>query len=146
MIPITILITTFRTTTGLNHREHHMARMRRVAAEHQRVDGVLSRAFPGAMYGSPDAFRAAVGAPPFTVTLTRVSPRLADDDNVVGGLKNVRDRVATWLGTGDGPKAPVRWLYQQEQGPFAVRIRIEGGPGSSLFGDTCPRSVLGAAS
>lgn len=64
------------------------------------------------------------------VTLTRVSPRKCDGDNLQGALKHVRDQVAQELGLDDGD-ARLTWLYQQEQrgrGHWGVRIRIEEAP------------------
>lgn len=125
MTPLVLVLEGLRTTTGLNAREHWRARSARVEREHNHVDAHLSMRFRGHMWGDPSAFRAHVGPPPYVVTLTRVSPRLADDDNAIAGLKGIRDRIADWLGTGDGPTSPVRWRYDQVRGPWAVRVRIE---------------------
>jgi len=127
--PLVIELVGLRTQTGLNAREHHMARKRRVSAERQRVMTELFMKFPDrSMPGFPDIghIRKLAGPAPYVVTLTRKSPRLADDDNVVGGLKAVRDQVGEVIGTGDGPKAPVSWRYGQEQADWGVRIEIEG--------------------
>lgn len=65
---------------------------------------------------------------PVVVTLTRIGPRDLDTDNLAGGFKSIRDEVAAWLGTGDGTKAPVTWVYAQERGPtktYACRITVE---------------------
>lgn len=118
MTPLEFTIDGFRTTTGLNSRENWRTRADRVRAERARV-WVEIRRHCGTL--GPQV------KPPYVVTLTRISPRLADDDNLSGGLKSSRDEVATWLGTGDGPKSPVTWRYQQERGSFAVRIRVESG-------------------
>ena len=128
MSTVEVLFDGLRTNRGLNAREHWRARASRVLREKTFIDTRLSILFRGLMWGDPSSFRAAVGPPPYTVTITRISPRLADDDNVIGGLKSIRDELAAWLGTGDGPKAPVRWRYSQEQsigGKWGVRARIE---------------------
>lgn len=125
MDPLELNISPFRTTTGLNSREHWRARARRVQMERIRTASCLEKAARGCMPGDPSGFRKRCGSPPFVVTLTRVCPRATDDDNVIAGFKAVRDETAHWLGTGDSPSAPVQWRYGQERGPFAVRIRIE---------------------
>ena len=40
----------------------------------------------------------------------------------IGALKGVRDQVAAWLGVDDRHKHIVRYAYEQERGPWAVRI------------------------
>jgi hypothetical protein len=62
--------------------------------------------------------------PLLTVTLTRVSARQLDDDNLRGALKAVRDQVACALGVDDG-SALVRWEYRQEKGEDGVEVRVE---------------------
>ena len=63
------------------------------------------------------------------VTLTRVSPRPFDDDNLRAAFKGVRDGVADALQFDDAhPK--FRWEYAQERGKpkqNAVRIEIAEG-------------------
>mgnify|MGYP001570560197 FL=1 len=76
------------------------------------------------------------------VTLTRVAPRLMDDDNLAGALKACRDQVATHLRVDDRDSC-VRWVVEQRKGgvrEYAVEVRIE--PRSA----TCPAcgSVVGA--
>jgi hypothetical protein len=107
-----------RTTTGLNAREHWRARSRRVAFEKDVTREWLNRR------------RAPPSGRKLLVTLTRVSPasKLPDDDNVVAGLKAVRDAVGEWLGCGDAPDAPVSWRYRAERGEWAVRITVEEVP------------------
>ena len=57
------------------------------------------------------------------VTLTRIAPSNGlDDDNLAGALKAVRDEVAAWLGVDDKDRATVRYEYEQERGPWDVRI------------------------
>jgi len=64
--------------------------------------------------------------PPCTVTLTRVSPRFLDDDNVRGALKSVRDGIADRLGINDRDPR-VSWRYEQRRGKpreYAVHVEI----------------------
>lgn len=62
--------------------------------------------------------------PPMIVTLTRLAPRLLDDDNLRGSLKSVRDSVAAWLGIDDG-NALVRYHYgQQKHGAYGVLVDV----------------------
>lgn len=60
---------------------------------------------------------------PLLVTLTRIAPSSGlDDDNLASALKSVRDQVAAWLGVDDKLRDIVRYEYEQERGPWAVRI------------------------
>ena len=52
---------------------------------------------------------------PITITLTRIAPRVLDDDNLASGFKAVRDGVADWLGIDDGSKR-LTWVYAQRKG------------------------------
>jgi len=98
-----------RTGLGLNSREHYMVRKRRVANERQAVAYVLGPQVKP--------------TPPLIVTLTRIAPSNGlDDDNLAGSLKSVRDQVAEWLGVDDRDRKTVRYEYEQERGPWGVRI------------------------
>lgn len=92
-----------------NLREHHMARHRRTDAQKR---ATRARCPPW------------TGGPLLVVTLTRVSPRPLDDDNLRSALKSVRDAVATWLRIDDASPL-VRWEYAQEKGPTPL-VRVEG--------------------
>lgn len=62
-----------------------------------------------------------------SVTLTRISPRRLDDDNLRGALKAVRDGVADWFGVPDNDPR-IKWEYSQERGKpkeHGVRITVE---------------------
>lgn len=62
---------------------------------------------------------------PVVVRMTRLGGRGLDTDGLAGSLKYVRDTVALVLGTGDGPKGPVRWeCHQQPGGPYGVLIDL----------------------
>ncbi len=73
-------------------------------------------------YRTPPALKTL--GPLLVVTLTRVSPRQMDDDNLRGALKGVRDQVASALGVDDRSKL-VRWDYEQEKGEPAVDVTVE---------------------
>lgn len=72
-------------------------------------------------YRTPPALK--VLGPLLVVTLTRVSPRELDDDNLRGALKGVRDQVASALGVDDRSRL-VRWEYGQEKGEPSVRVDV----------------------
>jgi hypothetical protein len=60
------------------------------------------------------------------VVITRVGPRVLDDDNRTASAKGVRDAVAAWLGVDDGAES-VRWEVRGEVARgYAVRISVEG--------------------
>ncbi len=66
---------------------------------------------------------------PVVVTLSRMAPRLLDDDNPE--VKAVRDQVAEWLGVNDGDTDLVKFVTAQEKrGEFGCRIRIEKAGGA----------------
>lgn len=60
------------------------------------------------------------------VTITRRAPRPLDDDNLVGGCKQLRDAIAELLGRkGDAEKDGLVWEYRQERGEKMTVITIE---------------------
>lgn len=66
---------------------------------------------------------------PCVVTLTRIGPRLLDDDNLRGALKAVRDGIADRLGVDDADPR-VEWRYAQRRGEprqYAVDVAIANG-------------------
>lgn len=65
--------------------------------------------------------------PLLVVTLTRVSPRPLDDDNLRGALKAYRDGVASWLKVDDASPL-VKWEYAQAEGEASVRVEIQLAP------------------
>lgn len=98
-----------RTVSGMNAREHWRARAGRVKGERQLVAWHLATVKKPAV--------------PLVVTLTRIAPSNGlDDDNLAGALKAVRDEIAAWLGVDDRDRATVRYEYEQERGPWGVRI------------------------
>lgn len=108
---------------GQNDRYGHpMARASRVRRERDAAGLAV-----GAALGS---YGVAGRGPPYVVTITRVAPSAGlDDDNLAGACKAWRDGVADALGTGDGPKSPVKWRYLQRRGPWAVEVSIAWGQG-----------------
>jgi hypothetical protein len=103
-----------------NLREHWAARHRRAKAQ----DDAVTYSLIG------DRTLAALVATggPYLVTLTRIAPRLCDDDNAIAGFKNVRDSIARLLGVDDGDASLVAWIYGQDKAKrYAAHIRIEAG-------------------
>ena len=99
-----------RTGRGLNAREHHQVRAKRVRAERKAVAWMLRGTPPPA---------------PLIVTMTRIAPSAGlDDDNLISSCKAIRDEIAKWLGVDD--KHPsVKYVCQQRRGPWAVGIQID---------------------
>lgn len=63
-----------------------------------------------------------------TVELTRVSPRVLDDDNLRGALKATRDQIADELGLKSDRDPRVCWVYAQQRGKpkeHAVTVEVE---------------------
>jgi hypothetical protein len=50
---------------------------------------------------------------PCTVRLTRLARGKLDSDNLQGAFKAVRDEIAAYLRTNDGPKGGIEWVYGQ---------------------------------
>lgn len=106
---MSIYIHNLRTKGGMNSREHHQVRARRVRMERQMVAAYVN--------GQPKP------QTPLLVTLTRIAPSSGlDDDNLASALKSVRDQVAAWLGVDDKLRDVVRYQYRQQKGPWAVGI------------------------
>jgi hypothetical protein len=64
---------------------------------------------------------------PCVVTLTRIAPRILDDDNLASGFKAIRDGVADRLGVDDRDPR-VQWRYAQRPGKpkqYAALVRID---------------------
>lgn len=64
---------------------------------------------------------------PITITLTRIAPRVLDDDNLASGFKAARDGIADWLGIDDGSKR-LAWRYGQSKskpGEYAAIVSVE---------------------
>jgi hypothetical protein len=100
--------------SGPNSREHWAVKARRVKSERRAVQLMLA-----AKRKRPSL--------PATVTLTRFSAHLLDDDNAVGSMKAVRDEVARWLGVDDGdPRVSWRvWQRKCKRVEAGTLIQIE---------------------
>lgn len=109
-----ILEMPMRTYSEMNTRGHWSVRARR--AKSQRFESMVwvRSSFP---------VREILEARRITVKLTRVGPRELDSDNLAGSLKAVRDGIADALELDDGDKR-LTWLYEQEQGAYAVRVEV----------------------
>ena len=103
-----------RLVAEVNDRRYWRARAGRAREQHEAVRDALV------------ALRVPAG-PRWVVTITRESPGSPDDDNVTGSAKHVRDAIGAWLGTGDAPAAPVRWVTRHARRPqgHAVVVTIE---------------------
>lgn len=106
-----VTIGDFKTCGGMNAREHHMARARRVKSERAVVGWSLTG------HPKPEL--------PLLVTLTRIAPSSGlDDDNLASALKSCRDAFAEWIGVDDKHRDIVRYSYAQARGPWSVRIEV----------------------
>lgn len=99
--------------------EHWRARASRNKAQRAHVSLRLS----GRSTARNACIACALQGEPLVCTLTRISPRKLDSDNLQSAFKAVRDQVAEELGINDGSDA-VRWDYAQESGKQAIRIEI----------------------
>lgn len=113
---LSVAIPGLRLSSTLNDRRHWRKRAGSAKAQRLLANLHLSR-FP-----KPTG--------PVVVTITRVSPRQLDSDNLAGACKSVRDGVADWLGVDDGVAERaglVLWQCAQEvkAKTYEVRILIE---------------------
>lgn len=109
-----VYIIPVKTYSKLNAREHWAVRSRRTKTERRAAGYIVPNTTPVA--GT-------------TVTLTRISPRPLDDDNLRGALKAIRDGVADRLGI-DDRDSRVTWQYGQRRGEprqHAVEVAIQMG-------------------
>lgn len=107
---------------GLNSREHHMARHRRVLKEREAVSWAFK---PRSAKAQLAEDRGRNPDNRWVVVLTRLSPGRLDDDNLAGAFKAVRDQVADELGLDDGDER-LKFLYAQSGCPAKERfIEIE---------------------
>lgn len=100
-----------KTVSGMNAREHHMTRARRVKAERAATAWALVTLKAPAV--------------PCTVNLTRLAPSNGlDSDNLQSSMKGVRDQIAVWLGIDD--KDPrVEWKYSQgRESAYGVVVEV----------------------
>lgn len=102
-----------------NLREHWRARAAR-AKTHRLQARLLTQ-----QNYAPLAVSLSFPSSQITVTLTRVSPRQLDSDNLASACKGTRDGIADALGLDDGDSR-LTWQYQQQKGkPPRVRVEIE---------------------
>lgn len=95
-----------------NSREHWAAKAKRVKLHRDTAYVVIRKALE---YCKPL---------PCVVTLTRVAPRMLDDDNLRQAMKAIRDGIADWLGVDD--RSPlIRWEYGQEKASKYHAVRVE---------------------
>ncbi len=111
LVSVTVPI---RTVSEANRRDHWAKRAKR--AKVQRFAAFVHIEIA---CGS----RIASSLVPCAVTMTRLSARNLDDDNLRGALKAIRDGVADALAVDDRDPR-VTWEYGQEKGPAGVRIEI----------------------
>jgi hypothetical protein len=123
MTTIVDVVVPIKTTSKTNARGHWSKLARRASEERGATGYALMRAGlkqrpqPLKVGGTVLLVDVLVDPPlPCTVTLTRLSERELDDDNVRGALKSVRDAVAAWLGIDDRDKR-VEWRYGQQKRP-----------------------------
>lgn len=112
---MTKIVLPLRTVNSLNVREHWAKRAKRAKAERK-----------DAYYGASDALPRLTTVMPLTLLITRIAPRVMDDDGCIASMKNIRDGIADWLGVNDGSDA-VKWTYAQRKGEpkeYAVEIEI----------------------
>ncbi len=102
-----ILTLPIETCSESNQRDHWAKR----AARARRQRGVTTLAC---------AMAARAVQLPVVVTLTRISPRPLDDDNLRGALKAVRDGVADAFGL-DDRNPQLRFEYAQRRGGVGER-------------------------
>jgi hypothetical protein len=111
----TVVLPGLKTVSLTNQREHWRSRSARAKSQRRAVAAAWPR-------GTWNTDQLPVGSV-LVVTLTRISPRELDDDNLRGALKSVRDQVAACLYLDDRDKRFV-WLYAQEKGATGVRIEV----------------------
>ncbi len=117
MIALTLAI---RTVSEANSHEHWRLRQKRAKAQRSTAGVVILAALR-----APGTRRVTF---PATVTLTRLAPSQGlDSDNLAGSQKHVRDGIADALGIDDRDPR-VTWLYDQERGPWGVRVVIAPAP------------------
>jgi len=98
------------TVSESNRRDHWRVKAKRAKAQRQMAAMLVPRC-----------------CLPCVVTLTRISPRMLDDDNLRGALKHVRDGVADRLGIDDRDPR-VEWRYAQRKGKQKA-VEVELGVG-----------------
>lgn len=124
---VVMFVLPVKTVSEKNAREHWAPKAKRVKA--QRIGASI---LTHALCGYADADRPTVRfvhVDPIEVTLTRISPRKLDDDNLQRSLSAIRDGVADAICKDCNDRDPrVTWRYGEEYGGvgvYGVRVRIE---------------------
>lgn len=107
-----------RTVSEANARVHWSARAKRARSQRQASKLITASHLRGLDWR---AFKHL----PLTITLTRMSPRKLDSDNLAGAFKAVRDGIADALGIDDGSDR-LEWVYAQQKSKLVgVQVDIE---------------------
>ncbi len=121
-VGVIMFVLPLRTVSEKNAREHWAPKAKRVKAQRD-----AARAWTGSL-----AIQTLDGWPlyaPLEVTLTRISPRKLDDDNLQRSLSAIRDGVADAIAKNSNDRDPrIAWRYREEYGgvgAYGVRVRIE---------------------
>jgi len=104
-----------RTVSEANEREHYHAKADRAREQRAWIRIKWRELSSNALSGS------------LTVTMTRVAPRVLDDDNLSRSCKAIRDELAACLGLKDDRDERVTWRYTQRKGAareYAIEIEI----------------------
>lgn len=104
------IVVPVRTVTGMNVREHPMARAGRVKRE--KAATLLALQAAGVRLSER----------PLRVLFVRVSPVLCDDDAIPPACKAIRDAIAKAFGVSDGPGRGITWAYDQAKGKLGAII------------------------
>lgn len=131
MLTLTIPL---KVTSAANAWEHWRARVNRQKRERTAIEAAWLAA--GHVQTAGVAYTLGQRGRRVAVTLTRIAPRMLDDDNNVTGFKHIRDVVAGCMGVDDRDPR-VEWRYSQERGKpkeYAVRVRIETAPRNAQAG------------
>ena len=103
-----------KTVSEANGRQHWADKAARVRLHRRTAQIVARKALQGAR------------PLPCVITLTRLSPRELDDDNLRQALKAVRDGIADYFDVDDRDPS-IRWEYGQKKASkyHAVRMTVE---------------------
>ena len=114
------------TQSEANNREHWVLKAKRAAIQRREAHEAMNAWFLGKP-GRRVKY-------PCSITITRVSPRGLDDDNLARSAKAIRDGLADSLRIDDRSPS-VKWLYEQKRdGKLkAVQVRIEERNASGLI-------------
>jgi hypothetical protein len=108
-----------KTVSEANSHEHWRKRQTRAKVQRATAQHIAAFELQGTGYTLLDLPLPAV------VTMTRISPRFLDSDNLQGSLKHVRDGLADWLRVDDKRADVVAYECEQERGsPPGVRVEL----------------------